>query len=113
MRHYVIGVLLTGALIMASGAFAASGRANNPQIEKAKVRFDDPVKLLDVTLKGEYLFVHDEDKMARGEPCTYVYTHVAGQEDKLVLSFHCEPVQRQKVDHFTVLVTMTDPKSNE
>src|SRR5258708_8649880 len=112
MRRYIIGVLAAAALILTCGVLTATGRADAPRIEKASVLFDEPVRLINVMLKGEYLFVHDGEKMARGEACSFVYSHVAGQEDNLVLSFHCEPVKRNKVDHFTVVVAMTDPKSN-
>ena len=41
--------------------------------EQAVTNFSQPVKLMGVTLKGEYLFVHDDAAMARGETCTFVY----------------------------------------
>ena len=54
-----------------------------------------------VMLRGEYLFVHDDEKMAKGLDCTYVYDSAG----KLVVSFHCEPIERAKTDQFKVLVT--------
>ena len=70
----------------------------------AMVEFTDQVKLLNVFLKGQYLFVHDDSKMARGEPCTWVYRQKSGQPDELILSFHCQPIERKPVAHFTVTV---------
>jgi len=76
--------------------------ANSSHTEKAVVEFQTPVKLMNVILQGEYLFVHDHEKMAAGEDCTYVYKIEAGRPVKLVISFHCIPVPRKKVDTFTM-----------
>jgi len=51
---------------------------------------------------GEYLFVHDDAAMNRGESCTYIYRGNAPRADKLVVSFHCTPAQRTKAERFTV-----------
>ena len=76
--------------------------ANSSHREKAVVEFQTPVKLMNVILQGEYLFVHDHEKMAAGEDCTFVYKMEAGRPVKLVISFHCSPVPRKKVDSFTM-----------
>jgi hypothetical protein len=64
--------------------------------------FREPVKLLGVVLQGEYMFVHDEQAMATGDACTYVYKVEEGKPDRLVVSFHCIPVPRKAVAVFTV-----------
>jgi len=92
--------LIVAALIV---VFAQKGKANVPAKHQVVVEFPQKVKLLDVVLKGEYVFVHDEEKMARGEACTYIYTSAAGQPGNLVVSFHCRPIERKKADHFTVV----------
>jgi hypothetical protein len=66
---------------------------------RATVEFTEPVQLLNVTLQGRYLIVHDDELMARGEACTFVYK--ADEPNKLVASFHCIPVERRKVGTFT------------
>lgn len=66
---------------------------------KAVVEFIDPVQLLNVTLQGRYLIVHDDELMARGEACTFVYK--IDDPTKAVVSFHCIPVERKKVGTFT------------
>jgi hypothetical protein len=66
------------------------------------MKFNEPVTLMGVTLKGEYLFLHDDEAMARGEACTYVYEGQAAVTNKLVASFHCRPAIRTQVQHFTV-----------
>jgi hypothetical protein len=44
--------------------------------------------------KGKYLFEHDDERMARGEACMYIYSTVEGKQGELVASFHCTPVDR-------------------
>ncbi len=97
MRRFTVAAVIVAAFLIAG---TAALRADGKQVEKATVQFNEQVKLLNVILKGEYLFVHDTYKMAKGEPCTYVY-----QNDKLVVSFHCEHVERAKADQFTVILS--------
>lgn len=85
----------------------ALGEGGAPRKERAVVEFPESVKLMGVLLKGEYLVVHDEERMTRGEPCTYVYSGSVEQESKLVAAFHCLHVDREKADRFTVTL---DPR---
>jgi len=96
-------------LLLIGGSFAPTGKAKTSTKQSVVVEFPEKVKLLDVFLKGEYVFVHDEEKMARGEDCTYVYTSVSGQPGSLVASFHCRPTQRKRADHFTIVTTRLLP----
>jgi hypothetical protein len=99
-------LLLMTALLFAVAFSASTGvvsKAANPaRKHKATVQFNDPVRLMGVTLKGQYLFVHDDAAMARGETCTFVYKGDAEIASKLVVSFHCTPTQRLKVASFIV-----------
>jgi len=97
-------LLLTALLFaVALSSTAVVSKASNPaRKQKATVTFNDPVRLMGVTLKGQYLFVHDDAAMARGEACTFVYKGEAAIASKLVVSFHCTPNQRLKVDSFIV-----------
>jgi hypothetical protein len=104
MKRFAFAILITGALIMVSNGLALTSRAADSKIQKAVVVFDEQVKLLDVLLRGQYLFVHDEERMARGESCTYVYNYPNDKQGDLVISFHCIPVEREKTDNFTVSV---------
>jgi hypothetical protein len=87
------------------GALVTSAATETKKTERATIQFTEPVKLLNVMLKGEYTFVHDEEKMAKGEDCTYIYD----SSGKLIVSFHCIPAQRPKADRFRVLTVKTDP----
>ena len=77
------------------------------------MQFNQPVQLMGLTLKGEYLFVHDDAAMARGEACTYVYKGVADVPAKLVVSFHCTPAQRARVASFTVRTQLNQSGQQE
>ena len=77
------------------------------------MQFNQPVKLMGLTLKGEYLIVPDDAAMARGEACTFVYKGVAETPDKLVVSFHCTPVERAKVANFTARTLLSPSGENE
>jgi len=90
----LLPIILFGA--MQSQRTTATGARHKHQ---ATVEFVEPVQLLNVTLQGRYLVVHDDDAMARGEACTFLYK--ADEPNKLVTSFHCIPVERRKVASFT------------
>ena len=101
MKRYIFTALIVLVLGTGIGLAQAQKKVEAGRLQKAKVEITEPLKLMNVMLKGEYKFVHDEDKMAKGEACTYVYDSAG----KLVVSFHCEPVQREKANQFKILVT--------
>jgi hypothetical protein len=105
MKRVVIAASMFAALMITIGAFASHTRAEAKNNERATIEFTQTVKLLDVVLKGEYLIVHDEDKMAKGEDCTYVYD----RSGKLIVSFHCTPIERRKAERFRVVTRRLDP----
>jgi hypothetical protein len=111
MRRLLLFIAMLGAVTLSSNARLSSPTAaSSAPNERAVVEFKSPVKLLGVLLQGEYLFVHDDRMMARGDACTYVYKLEAGKPDKLVVSFHCIPAQRAKVDRFTVRTVLVSPE---
>ena len=110
-------LLLLTALLFAVAFSSSTGvvsKASNPaKKQRATVLFNDPVRLMGNTLKGQYLFVHDDAAMARGETCTFVYKGNAEIASKLVVSFHCTPAERVKVASFTVRSLLISPGLNE
>ena len=92
------------AILVSAGLFAANANADPKRNERATIEFTETVKLLNVFLKGEYLVVHDEALMAKGEDCTYLYD----RKGQLVVSFHCTPVERRKADSFRVVTRLLD-----
>jgi hypothetical protein len=73
----------------------------------AVVEFTDKTKLGGEILFGRYYFEHDDSRMARGEPCMYVYSYEEGKAGKLVVSFHCTPVDRPKARDVIVSLVMS------
>lgn len=99
MKKIVYLVVLVIAFVLST--FPSQSRASYAvQKQSAVARFNEPVVVQGIVLKGEYLFVHDDAAMARGEACTYIYKGVAPLRDKLVVSFHCIPAERAKASHF-------------
>jgi hypothetical protein len=101
MKKLLFAASMFTALVITIGVFTAQAKAEPKKTETATIQFTETVKLLDVFLKGEYLIVHDEYKMAKGEDCTYVYD----AKGSLVISFHCTPVERRKSDRFRVVTS--------
>lgn len=104
-KRLLISASMLAALIISIGAFAAHTNAEAKKNERATIEFTQAVKLVNVVLKGEYQIVHDEALMAKGENCTYVYD----RSGKLIVSFHCTPVERPKSDRFRVVTRRLDP----
>jgi hypothetical protein len=104
MKRVALSVLLLGATILLSDTFATTGRADDPRRERQVVEFTDTVRLHGALLRGQYLIVHDEEMMARGEPCVYVYRGKMEQHEKLVIAFHCEHVERARAKEFKVVI---------
>jgi hypothetical protein len=101
MKSLIITLVVLCTIIFGGVSFKSTA-ATNSQKHKAVAKFDSPVMLQGVVLKGEYLFVHDDAAMSRGEACTFVYRGQAEVAKRLVASFHCTPVQRAKARHFIV-----------
>ncbi len=99
MKRLLFTASMLAALVITIGVFTAHARTEAKKTQRATVEFNEPVKLLNVILKGQYVFVHDEEKMAAGQDCTYVYD----ASGKLVVSFHCIPIERKKATGFRVL----------
>jgi hypothetical protein len=101
MKSLLLLIALLFAVALSSSVTVSKATAPAKK-QRSVVLFNEPVQLMGVTLKGQYLFVHDDAAMARGEACTFVYKGEAEIDSKLVVSFHCTPVQRQKVNSFIV-----------
>lgn len=93
-RLSILACAMFGLLVIGVGLWPSVGNAA-PGKETAIVEFAETVKLGGVLLRGQYLLVHDEERMARGEPCTWVYAGKELNEKKLVASFHCIHMDRE------------------
>ncbi|MGH3851012.1 MAG: hypothetical protein ACRDRT_15175 [Pseudonocardiaceae bacterium] len=114
MKSILLLIALVCAVTLSSSSTSSlSSAAGVAKKERAVMQFNEPVILMDVTLKGEYLFVHDDAAMALVEACTFVYKGVAADPKKLVVSFHCTPAERAKVANFTVRTSLLSPGLSE
>lgn len=113
MKNLFLFITLLCVTGLSIGVAPSISNAGSPRTQRAVMRFNRPVQLIDVTLKGEYLFVHDDDAMARGEACTFVYKGTGANARNLVLSFHCLPAERTKAGSFIVRTAMTAPGQYE
>lgn len=100
MKRFI--VFFFGFALMIGFTFVPARTASSTAREQAAVSFPETVKLLNVFLRGDYVIIHDEELMAEGQPCTYIYRSESGQPGQLVVSFHCVHVEREKVERFTV-----------
>ena len=108
MKSVAFFVIVLCALIIGSVSWETRA-SNTARKQSAVTNFDRAVVLHGVTLKGEYLFVHDDAAMQRGEACTYVYEGNVPIPKKLVVSFHCIPMQRAKAKNFIVRSVESSP----
>jgi hypothetical protein len=101
-------MLLMIGLPMLLGFTLAQTHSDPTTKQDAVFEFTDKTKVGEAILLGKYYFEHDDSRMARGEPCMYIYNYDGIKPGKLVVSFHCTPVQRPKARDVIVTVQMTD-----
>jgi hypothetical protein len=96
-----VGSILTIAVLTA-GAVASGDRIASSR-QWAAVFLTEPTLVGSTIVQGPVLFVHDEAKMARGEPCTSVQLFNPGDGPaEEIASFHCTPRARAAVRTFTI-----------
>jgi hypothetical protein len=73
-----------------------------PARQSTVVWFNQPVRIGNNILQGRYVIEHDNDRMAAGGPCTYIYKW---EDQKIpVVAFHCVHLDRPGVDKATVVL---------
>jgi len=89
--------------VLGVGAFATSGDRVSAGRQWAVVYLKEPTLIGSTIVEGPVLFIHDDRKMARGEPCTTVklFDPAGGPLDE-VAAFHCIPTPRAAVVTFTI-----------
>jgi hypothetical protein len=96
-----VGSFLTVA-VLAAGTFANGDRGASPR-QWAAVFLLEPTLIGSTIVQGPVLFVHDDARMARGEPCTSVQLFNPGEGPaEEIASFHCLPRARAAVNAFTI-----------
>ena len=90
------------ALIIAVAAIATITAANlTPARQSALIDLARPTIIAGVVASGQVIFVHDDERMANGEPCTTVYQYQSGKQGKKLVEFMCKPEQADRAEHFT------------
>lgn len=56
-------------------------------------------------LQGRYVIEHDNDRMARGEPCTHIYAF--SNRNNPVVTFHCTHLERDASSRNVVVLAST------
>ena len=77
-------------------------RPEAPGRQTMTVWFHRPVKIGDRILMGQYVIEHDTVRMARNQPCTYIY---AASDQRLpVVAFHCTHLKRPRGEQSVVVL---------
>lgn len=109
-QDHKVPVVTAGADLLTDPFFLAfQTEPPVPPAETAPARlatvvwFNQPVRIGNNLLQGRYVIEHDNDRMAAGGPCTYIYTW----EDQVVpvVAFHCVHLDRPGVDKTTVVLS--------
>jgi len=93
MRSTILFGVLVLVSLVGAGTLAAHGSSYvSTDKQWSIVNFRDPVRVKGELVMGPVLLVHDNAKMAAGEPCTTFYQldRTRGPKDAIV-SFHCIP----------------------
>ena len=102
--------ILTGALLVVTVLFVAATASDaGPTVRWAAGYLSEPTLIGSTIVQGPVLFVHDDARMARGEPCTTVrlFEPGVGPLDE-VASFHCTPIRRAAARSFTITTRRND-----
>lgn len=86
-------------------AIAGLGLTNPLPVKTMNVHFREPVQVGSAILMGWYVIEHDDDRMARGEPCTYIYEYDTMRAP--VATFHCTHLEREAPGVATVVLRPT------
>jgi hypothetical protein len=100
-RLFICAALFVGILTVGTMAVGDMGVTGSQKWIIANLV--QPTVIAGTVAQGPVLIVHDDKEMANGGPCTTVYRYNTshGRQQKIV-SFMCQPVQRDVVDKFTM-----------
>ena len=77
-------------------------QAITPARRATSVWFKQPVRIGQNILHGQYVIEHDNDRMAMGAPCTYIYA--MNDRTNPVVAFHCVHLERDAAKQGTVVL---------
>lgn len=85
--------IIVGSLfVLAALGIAASSITAAPAVKWAAINLTQTTSIAGAFVSGPVVFVHDDERMARGEPCTSVhrFDEKTGVGEQIV-AFHCTP----------------------
>jgi hypothetical protein len=98
LRTVVGSLLLVGAVVASTHAA--------PSVKWAAVNLKDTTMIAGAFVSGPVVFVHDDARMARGEPCTTVHRFEPGKgAGEEIVAFHCKPRWGKAPARFTTATT--------
>jgi hypothetical protein len=75
-------------------------------VKWAAVNLKDTTMIAGAFVSGPVVFVHDDARMARGEPCTTVHRFEPGKgAGEEIVAFHCKPRWGKAPARFTTATT--------
>jgi hypothetical protein len=94
--------IIVGSLVLLGITLAVARSGAAPAVKWAIVNLKDTTVIAGAFVSGPVVFVHDDDKMARGGPCTSVhqYDPKKGIGNEIV-AFHCKPRWTKAPERFT------------
>ena len=97
--RFIFGSLLVAAAITV-GSVAQTGA--DPTIKWAAVNLRDTTMIAGTFVSGPVVFIHDDARMAAGEPCTSVHRFESGKgAAEQLVAFHCKPRRAKAPQQFT------------
>jgi hypothetical protein len=100
-RFFTVTVVLVVAL--SGGVFATRGDGVSSARQWAVVYLAEPTLIGSTIVQGPVIFTHDDERMARGEPCTTVQLlEPAKGPLEEIASFHCIPRSAPAPHRFTI-----------
>jgi hypothetical protein len=102
--------IIVGSLAMFAcvAVVAVSQSVADTAVKWASVNLIDTTQIAGAFVSGPVVFVHDDARMAAGQPCTSVHRFVPGKGvGEEIVAFHCQPRWGQAPDKFTQAVTTT------
>lgn len=99
LRTIAGALALVASLVVGAWGTHASAAAS---VKWALVNLTETTSIAGAFVSGPVLFVHDDARMARGEPCTGVYRFIPGKGvGEQIVAFHCAPHWKKAPTEFT------------
>ena len=98
--------IIVGSLVLLGIGIAAARTTADPALKWAAVNLKDTTLIAGAFVSGPVVFVHDDAKMARGEPCTSVHRFEPDRgPGEQIVAFHCKPRWTTAPGKFTTATT--------